>query len=323
MVPPTSAPASFASFAIPLVKEAPSQPQEDYTAAARAGLRLAEQGASQKWQRSKILMVGEGRTGKTSTLKSMVGEDFNPEELSTPGLKLGAECAIARAEISSQLKWVKLEESQTQQQYIAAVGRLSKEVSKEATHPVKGVKEVRSGGTLKRLAPSVPVSPSAVVSKSAVIATGVEEDDSINTEASMRLMEDMVLKATTNKDNTGNLVLSSWDFGGQRVFYTVHHLFLTEFGVYMVTVCQFSCKYCSYYVRTFCVYFYHALPFCVCLFILLIPHFLYRPFFFSALFSPFLPVIFPFSRISHVRHIIPLFFVSPPLPPPRARLSLT
>lgn len=30
------------------------------------------------------------------------------------------------------------------------------------------------------------------------------------------------------------LKLSMWDFGGQDVFYTLHHLFLTRYGVYLI-----------------------------------------------------------------------------------------
>lgn len=36
---------------------------------------------------------------------------------------------------------------------------------------------------------------------------------------------------------TGNnepLKFTLWDFGGQDVFYTMHHLFLNRFGVYLV-----------------------------------------------------------------------------------------
>lgn len=30
------------------------------------------------------------------------------------------------------------------------------------------------------------------------------------------------------------VVLEAWDYGGQEVFYALHHLFLTRFGVYCV-----------------------------------------------------------------------------------------
>ena len=46
-----------------------------------------------------------------------------------------------------------------------------------------------------------------------------------------RLTNDLYLIAENGKDRT---ILSTWDFGGQRLFYTVHHLFLTKFGVYLV-----------------------------------------------------------------------------------------
>lgn len=37
-----------------------------------------------------------------------------------------------------------------------------------------------------------------------------------------------------DKSDNYHLSFSIWDYGGQRVFYTLHHLFLTKFGVYLL-----------------------------------------------------------------------------------------
>lgn len=37
-----------------------------------------------------------------------------------------------------------------------------------------------------------------------------------------------------DKSDDYQLSFSIWDYGGQRVFYTLHHLFLTEYGVYLL-----------------------------------------------------------------------------------------
>eukprot|EP00945_MAST-04E_sp_MAST-4E-sp1_P007604 g7604.t1 len=42
-------------------------------------------GDSQPWMRSKLMLVGEGRAGKTSTLRSLMGEAFRENEMSTIG----------------------------------------------------------------------------------------------------------------------------------------------------------------------------------------------------------------------------------------------
>ena len=40
------------------------------------------------WQRSKLMVVGEGRTGKTATVRSLLGIAFNPSMASTVGIAL-------------------------------------------------------------------------------------------------------------------------------------------------------------------------------------------------------------------------------------------
>eukprot|EP00943_MAST-04B_sp_MAST-4B-sp1_P004011 g4011.t1 len=59
-----------------------------------------------------------------------------------------------------------------------------------------------------------------------------------------------------------NLVISTWDYGGQEVFYTLHHLFLTRYGVYLVVFnmenvlsanpdqCEASKKFLRFWLRS-------------------------------------------------------------------------
>jgi len=44
---------------------------------------------------------------------------------------------------------------------------------------------------------------------------------------------ELVAKSVGNKKKQ-NISLSIWDLGGQEVFYTLHHLFLTKYAVYLV-----------------------------------------------------------------------------------------
>ena len=44
-------------------------------------------------------------------------------------------------------------------------------------------------------------------------------------------LERLVLQAHSTKDS---LVLTVWDYGGQTVFYNLHHVFLTRFGIYVL-----------------------------------------------------------------------------------------
>ncbi|MEV6906072.1 leucine-rich repeat domain-containing protein [Amycolatopsis sp. NPDC051071] len=50
-------------------------------------LRAREEGSSAQWV-SKLLVVGEGGVGKTSLVKALAGEPYDPDELSTHGLRI-------------------------------------------------------------------------------------------------------------------------------------------------------------------------------------------------------------------------------------------
>lgn len=50
----------------------------------------------------------------------------------------------------------------------------------------------------------------------------------------MKLFDgELFVEARVNADG---IKMSIWDYGGQEVFYTLHHLFLTQYGVYMLVV---------------------------------------------------------------------------------------
>jgi hypothetical protein len=51
-----------------------------------------------KWGRSKLIVVGQGRMGKTSTIKVMTGKKFDASELSTQGCKTD-ECTVERMNV--------------------------------------------------------------------------------------------------------------------------------------------------------------------------------------------------------------------------------
>ena len=59
----------------------------------------------------------------------------------------------------------------------------------------------------------------------------IEEED-----IAKRFNADLIAEALKEEDNPTKqkLTLSIWDYGGQEVFYALHHIFLSEFGVYCV-----------------------------------------------------------------------------------------
>jgi GTPase SAR1 family protein len=58
---------------------------------------------------------------------------------------------------------------------------------------------------------------------------------SLKSHPSSSMEYDKSLVSTYIKDgHCQNLTISAWDYGGQEVFYSLHHLFLTRYGVYLV-----------------------------------------------------------------------------------------
>ena len=51
-----------------------------------------------------------------------------------------------------------------------------------------------------------------------------------------RFDAELVSNAVMEEQEGGQerLTLSIWDFGGQQVFYALHHIFLTQYGIYCV-----------------------------------------------------------------------------------------
>ena len=54
------------------------------------------EGGDQPWMLSKLMFGGEGRAGKTSLLRSLLGQQFNEVEPSTLGATAGSVCSVRR-----------------------------------------------------------------------------------------------------------------------------------------------------------------------------------------------------------------------------------
>lgn len=54
------------------------------------------EGGDQPWMLSKLMFGGEGRAGKTSLLRSLLGQQFNEVEPSTLGATAGSMCSVRR-----------------------------------------------------------------------------------------------------------------------------------------------------------------------------------------------------------------------------------
>ena len=170
----------------------------DYKKLATEGYyQLLKAGGGKSWNRSKLMLVGEGRAGKTSTLRCLMGKDFDADERSTVG------CAT--------------------------------EVCKVDRGDIKGWKDFGGGGEYERALADLALEQQAKVSgaDSSYVGEHIVDENEIVRGAVSKLSDDLVLQAKSDRTNN-SIILSTWDYAGQRVFYSVHHLFLTRNGAYLV-----------------------------------------------------------------------------------------
>ena len=196
------------------------------------------QNVTTTFKRTKLLVVGKGGAGKTSTIRSLLTKDFKSEYDST-------EVADANVQVSllSTVDWKPLKEYSDL--------HLMESDFKEAVSRVKQDKSIETFASVTDLfaVPALSQSVVEVVSKS--------EMQHRNEVRSSKPMKGMTPKQTQHRRSTllksnqtkstpfgeakplpefsqqkNSITFTIWDFGGQEVFYHLHHLFLTRNGIY-------------------------------------------------------------------------------------------
>ena len=208
------------------------------------------------WQRSKLMVVGEGRAGKTATVNSLLGKTFDPKWDSTIG--------IQQTEVVSQEdKWRPTKKTEKGDNALKFAARVAERlIRKGSFHELEeavtqhkstmsldldSAKGESKNGTTVHAEVKNPTNVEVVQatregqenqveqsrenragSSNAQIA--VEESEG-TAEFMKKYKHDFIVKAQTRRDAVS---VSVWDYGGQKVFYTLHHLFLTNYGIYLL-----------------------------------------------------------------------------------------
>ena len=204
---------------------------------------------SKPWNRSKVMLLGEGRVGKTALSNSMMGKPFQETE-STVGLtKLT--CDVQKTSANNG-RWSVFEKPQ-EKEFETGVAQVIKEM--ESKQLVK--KKQSSQQTVSRQINSQTLKPTDAKKQLDTVTTsrnlasqlksGSEvaqplkaldeiNDNTINTDVGgIEPDQESVMKYLKDVRVEGSdLILSFFDFGGQSVFNIIHHLFLTSYGVYVV-----------------------------------------------------------------------------------------
>ena len=194
---------------------------------------------------SKLMLIGEGEVGKTATVRSLLGMEFTPRWDSTPGIELTS------TTIASNNRWLKDERvKQASSMLYHTVSRIMHRKPKSSRRGGKGGKRERRA---KR-----PASQSSGASDySGSRSTSSESAKGRSRKKPTRSQEKLAIESHPTNNNSveaeiagikkldlellvrsraekPNIRLQIWDYGGQTVFHTLHHLFLTRYGVYLL-----------------------------------------------------------------------------------------
>ncbi|CAJ1367254.1 unnamed protein product [Effrenium voratum] len=161
---------------------------------------------------AKLGFVGPARAGKTSTLRALSGLPLRAEEETTPGLA----CWALSQELLSAApghRW------QLQEQGAASTARWDRGVAKYVADMVR---QTASG-------PASGVKPASC-------------SDTLDPGVMKRMPVDLIARRLGETKNGSpsqdekTVVLEAYDFGGQEVYYAMHHLFLSDYGIYLACV---------------------------------------------------------------------------------------
>jgi len=180
-----------------------------------------------RWKRSKLMFVGQGRAGKTATVRSLLGKEFNEEWDST----VGADINTVK-NLHERSEWRK-DSSST-----AGFGSITQSFAFRAMHNERGksrstassVSNVNYASVDEPLESQQSLGSFALQAEQPRLLQPTDEND-VKNDRIYGYDETLLLNA---RGETDSMILYLWDFGGQQVFYSMHHLFLTKYGIYLL-----------------------------------------------------------------------------------------
>lgn len=156
------------------------------------------------YARTKLMVVGEGRAGKTCTINRLLNKGFDENEESTRGFD------VSRVHTSNWKEDTK--------------GYMAEQLEKIVKEEQKN-KKLNKMCTLSIDSVDDPSLKDFIIDEEKNRKIDVDEKE-------VKKYGDIV--NISGSDGEDALAFSIWDFGGQKVFYSLHHLFLTEYGCYLL-----------------------------------------------------------------------------------------
>jgi len=200
------------------------------------------------WNRSRIMFVGEGKVGKTATVRSLHGEPFISEWDSTIGAALsrietcpfGWSTVPCREPTENTVKFaaqIVLKGNTDLQPHIAAE---TLKFSNGRNYRPVVLKKLQEASKIFTTTPGFSKSQHDTLDtrNRKVMLNGemkevcVEYEDEVGISKIPANINSRLFFDT--KKEARKLSLSLWDFGGQEAFHAIHHILLTESGLYVL-----------------------------------------------------------------------------------------
>ena len=206
------------------------------------------QNGSKIWRSSKIMIVGEGRAGKTAFSNSIAGKQFTDTE-STIGIRQFT-CDVTYANVGKG-QWTPCDRPERELELAIAEGLANHASGDDDSSRLEDMcsilqSEQHSAPQGKDVGPAAQRDPLPTGAKKKTVeqhlvnqaATKPEASSQLNSAATQRsfvIDNDLVAKCLSKSLQNGkNLNISVFDYGGQSVFNAIHSIFLTKYGVYTI-----------------------------------------------------------------------------------------
>eukprot|EP00924_Labyrinthula_sp_SR-Ha-C_P005927 snap_masked-scaffold_14-processed-gene-9.0-mRNA-1 protein AED:0.45 eAED:0.53 QI:0/-1/0/1/-1/1/1/0/929 len=187
------------------------------------------------YNRAKLMFVGAGRAGKTSTVNALLSEDFNHQQESTRGMNV--QRTITKGWSAGHLQQKKNNDVRKSNKVYGAeqINFLQKQMTKEERdefmfRSMKSMKEDSS--RIARGSRKIYLTNREVEEYGKSIEIG--ENSLLNRKLKNLFTDTELRDKKKEQENLIKPTFSIYDFGGQKVFYSMHHLFLTEHGCYLL-----------------------------------------------------------------------------------------
>ena len=183
-------------------------------------LKALESKSLVPWMRSKLTVVGAGQAGKTSTVRSLLNQKFDPKWTSTVGI------STQETQCCTRGKWKAQDRTRSASHTDSLVSQIASEflnghglpaLERSIHGKTKSAGWKRAGGRRS----SRDFSAARLS-----LADGV-------TVAGIRRYGERLVRPSTGEERQ-SITLALWDFGGQSVFHALNSLFLTRYGVYLL-----------------------------------------------------------------------------------------